>query len=495
MIWQGHPPFNGWYSWDSHPWKHPWLTQANLLNMKAYSQYIREKVCKFAEQVEQTKFRFGFCGNIANNLYLRAVSLRNAGVDVTLFLHPQDQYVMSQPEWEEFDGILEGNETNIHLLRKQGIIMPTVANVECHQEVNSATFVNDDLLVNKPHYISNQIYLRYSQYLSLTPTLQSIQKMDALLTTQYPFMAYLSGKPYIATQVGGDIWFEAARGDLLGKLQRESFAHAKAFLVSNPWSFSHARRYGFRHMLYMPLILDQHVYSPGEGNSRREWEAKSGGKFFVLTTSRLDEVYKGSNVGLEGVATFLKMIPEARFVISNWGKDKAQSEKRIEELGIADKVIWLPLSGKARLRDYLRSADCFLDQFVLGYFGSAGLEAMACGVPMISRIERMQYDALCETGAPPVLNANQAKEVTEHLLNLYNNSTWKKTRADETRSWFVANHGSERWNNDYHALLVATALNYPLTFMDSPLMAPLSSEERAYHDYGMANAPEFPNYL
>ncbi|CAN5369993.1 hypothetical protein BH10PSE19_BH10PSE19_20390 [soil metagenome] len=496
IVWQNQPPFNGWHSWDSHPWKHPWLTRENLSAMKCYSQIFREKLHKLTENIDTTKFRFGFCGNIANNLYLRTVPLRKAGMDITNFLHPQDTYVMSQPQWEEFDGILQNGETDINRLIEQGVIMPTVSGVECHPEINSAPYTTPaNQLENRPNYLPLIPYLRYGGYLSLTPTLEAIQIMDALLTMQVPFMAYLSGRPYITTQMGGDIWIEAARGDQLGALQRESFANAKAFLVSNPWSFAHARRYGFRHMIYLPLILDQNVYSPGEGNTRSEWEASSGGSFFVLTTSRLDEAVKGSSIALDGVAAFLRAVPEARFVVSGWGKDRNKSEKHLEELGIADKVIWLPLSGKARLRDYLRSADCFIDQFVLGYFGSAGLEAMACGLPMISRIEHMQYEALCETGAPPVLNAENSAEVTQHLIKLAQNSEWKKEISSITRQWFVANHGSERWIKDYRAMLVATALNYNFSFEDSPLMASLSHEEREYHANELANAPIFPNYI
>src|SRR5258706_12278207 len=47
--------------------------------------------------------------------------------------------------------------------------------------------------------------------------------------------------------MGGDIWYECSRDDAHGRLQRIAFASAKAFLVSNPWSFAHARRFEMLH--------------------------------------------------------------------------------------------------------------------------------------------------------------------------------------------------------------------------------------------------------
>jgi glycosyltransferase involved in cell wall biosynthesis len=142
----------------------------------------------------------------------------------------------------------------------------------------------------------------------------------------------------------------------------------------------------------------------------------------------------------------------------------------------------------------LRSADCLLDQFRLGYFGATALEAMACGLPVIMRLERGQYDALCETGAPPVLDANTPGEVCDQLNRLAGNGEWHAGARHAHREWFLQNHGSARWSMDYFALLLLTARNHRFRFRRSPLRRPLSTEEREYHATELANAPPFPNY-
>ena len=115
--------------------------------------------------------------------------------------------------------------------------------------------------------------------------------------------------------------------------------------MSNPWSFAHARRYGMRHLIYVPFILDQDTYCPGEPKMREQWKSQSGGKFFVLSTARVDEFYKGSSIGFEGFAAFSRQHPEARLVQMGWGADLAGMQQKLAGLGIADRTILLRPAG------------------------------------------------------------------------------------------------------------------------------------------------------
>ena len=60
----------------------------------------------------------------------------------------------------------------------------------------------------------------------------------------------------------------------------------------------------------------------------------------------------------------------------------------------------------------------------IGIFRCSSLEAMACGLPVTMRLEHEQYDALCETGAPPVLEADTAHEVYLRLKELSDGAEW-----------------------------------------------------------------------
>lgn len=482
---------SGWVSWDPHPWRHPWLTSENLRRMRQFSKEFLEHEKRALNYTDPTKLNAGFCGNMANSLYMRARPLCRVGINSHIFLHPFEEDIMGHPAWEEIDLTLDVEQLSLDELSIRGYSKQSIADI--HQfDVVADWKSSYDLC--KGNWLRESDTSDYGEYLSYMKTLIALQEMDVTWGASHGvYLSYLANRPYVVSQTGGDIWFEASRNDMLGHLVRKSFASARVFLASNPWSFAHARRYGFRNVVYLPLTLDESLYIDGTGNSRLEWEAR-GGSFFVLSSSRLDERNKGSSIGIEGFASFSRNCPGARLVLIGWGREVKQTKALIEKLGISDKVIYLPISSKGRIRDYLRSADVFLDQFVLGYYGSAGLEAMACGLPVIGRIEKEQYDAICETGAPPILNSATSEEVAMNLNFLSVEQTQHQLIRQATRKWFLDNQSSQRWLKETMGILVSTAGGLATDFTHSPLQDTLSLAEERYLEEGLKVAPTYPNY-
>lgn len=480
---------NGWHSFDKAPWAHPWLTTRNLEALREFSRKIREEAASVASKVEARRMRFAFVGNMANSSYQRISALKQIGFDASLFIHPSDNNPMSQPEWEEFDGVVPGSINTLDDLRNAGINLPEVPNV------HRIAAVGDWRISGfPPSFVRIADYMRWPEYFNYMPILRALQRMSAVYTVQVPYLAYLAHRPYVATHMGGDIWFECSRGDRLGALQRSAFKHATAITISNPWSPAFARRYGMRNMVTLPMILNTDTYCPGPPVWKGDWQRKIGGRFFVLGTARIDDRYKGSNIALEGFARFATEMPDARLVLLGWGNDLAKYKARFQELGIADRVLLVPPSGKQRLIQYLRSADCLLDQFVLGYFGLTALEALSVGLPVIMRLEDKQYGAFLDTGPPPILNMDSADSVASILIRLSKDRDFQQGVIQESLDWFVRNASPQAWGKAYRDLLVAAAVGHKFDFRKSPLHAPLSQEERDYHRHELMHAPCFPNY-
>lgn len=498
-LWRGDPPRERWHSFDREPWRHPWLSAGNIGRFRAFNATFLERASRAAQRLPPHRpARYAFVGNIANNLYSRAVSLRKMGVAIDIFLHPHDRTLMSQPGWEEYEGTVPPGTATLQDLAGLGLSLPEVAGVRTFPPGDLVAVALQDIprhyRLRNPLWRDPYFYLRYEPYFFYLPVLEALQHYDALLAVQAQYLAYLARRPYMVTQMGGDIWFECSRDDLLGRLQREAFSQANAFIVSNPWSLAFARRYGLRNLVYLPYLIDGERYAPGEPELRAQWESATGGKFFVLMTARLDWKAKGSRIPLEGFARFSRHAPEARLVLLGWGADQRHSEAFLADLGILDRVLVLPVSGKQRVIRYLRSAHCLLDQFVVGYFGATALEAFGCGVPVVMRLEQAQYDALLPGGAPPVCNAATPDQVVAWLLRLRNDSAFRETVARQARDWFVETHAAARWGGHYRNLLALTAAGHRFEFRASPLAEPLAPDEHRYNTEQFALAPVYPSY-
>jgi glycosyltransferase involved in cell wall biosynthesis len=480
---------DSWQSFDSKPWQHPWLTTDNLRAMREFSEVIRKDARRFRSSSARSSSRHGFVCNIANSMYTTSKALRPLGAEIELFLHPFDDSLMSQPEWEEYDGSVPAGISYTQAVQS-GLAFPSLDHVMRSSAIGSWTSIED-----MPSWVQPTKYFRWQNFYSFLPLLTRLRECEVLLAIQSPYLAFLSQKPYIVTHMGGDIWYECSRDDQLGQLQRTAFTQAKLCIASNPWSYAFARRYGMRNMVYLPTLLNPDDYSPGISSDRQLWERETGGKFFVLTTARADGRYKGLQIALEGFARFSRGNPEARLIALGWGADLETQRQLSERFGIADKVLVLPTVGKKRLISYLRSADCLLDQFVLGYFGMTALEAMACGVPVIMKLQDAQFDAFSDAGVPPILNSGSVESVAAALTALASDSVFRETASRRSREWFMGYSGKSDWGEAYLDILFAAANGYEFDYARSPLAGPLGRDEESYHADELLKAPTFPNYF
>ncbi|HEY9644678.1 MAG TPA: glycosyltransferase family 4 protein [Coleofasciculaceae cyanobacterium] len=105
----------------------------------------------------------------------------------------------------------------------------------------------------------------------------------------------------------------------------------------------------------------------------------------ILTVARLwsGDIYKGVDVTLRALPAIAQAIPNIRYLVIGRGDDQPRLVKLAEELGVSDRVIFAGFVPTADLAGHYRLADAYVMPSQEG-FGIVYLEAMACGVPVLS---------------------------------------------------------------------------------------------------------------
>jgi L-malate glycosyltransferase len=129
----------------------------------------------------------------------------------------------------------------------------------------------------------------------------------------------------------------------------------------------------------IPNFVDTARYRPGIEPCHRATLAP-GGEKIVMHISNFRAVKRVEDV-VGAFARIAGALP-ARLVMVGDGPDRPRAQQRAEELGVADRALFL---GKhAAVEELLSCADLFLLPSESESFGLAALEAMACGVPVVA---------------------------------------------------------------------------------------------------------------
>lgn len=129
----------------------------------------------------------------------------------------------------------------------------------------------------------------------------------------------------------------------------------------------------------IPNFIDTQVLKPRENGCFRKNLAAKGEKI-IVHTSNFRQVKRVPDT-IKILEKIIKEIP-AKLILVGDGPDRSECERLTRDLNLYDKVKFL---GKQDgLVEILNSADLFLIPSQSESFGLAALEAMACGIPVVS---------------------------------------------------------------------------------------------------------------
>ena len=135
----------------------------------------------------------------------------------------------------------------------------------------------------------------------------------------------------------------------------------------------------------LPCVVDGSVFQPGSPPANLVEQYQLQGSRVLTTVARLwkGDIYKGVDVTIRALPKIAAAFPNVKYVIIGRGDDQPRLAQLAKDLGVADRVIFAGFVPDEALIDHYRLADVYVMPSQEG-FGIVYLEAMACGLPVIS---------------------------------------------------------------------------------------------------------------
>ena len=114
-----------------------------------------------------------------------------------------------------------------------------------------------------------------------------------------------------------------------------------------------------------------------------------------MTVARLHpgDIYKGVDITIQALPEILKTCPQVKYLVIGRGNDQPRLAQLARDLGVADRVVFAGFVPNEALVDHYRLGDVYVMPSQEG-FGIVYMEAMACGVPVISGLGDGSADPL-----------------------------------------------------------------------------------------------------
>ncbi|MEM1367675.1 MAG: glycosyltransferase [Cyanobacteria bacterium P01_H01_bin.15] len=188
--------------------------------------------------------------------------------------------------------------------------------------------------------------------------------------------------PYTVLTYGKEVW------PPLSWLQRRGILGAKRSLFISRYSRDKAcaaNGLDPNTFQYLPSAVDGNLFQPGEKPVDLVEKYQVQDCPVILTVARLwsGDIYKGVDVTLRSLPTILKQFPRVKYIVVGRGDDRPRLEQLAVELNIQDRVVFAGFVPAEELEAHYRLADIYVMPSQEG-FGIVYLEAMACGVPVLS---------------------------------------------------------------------------------------------------------------
>lgn len=135
----------------------------------------------------------------------------------------------------------------------------------------------------------------------------------------------------------------------------------------------------------LPCAIDGDNFTPGQKNPTLVERYGLADAKVLMTVARLwsGDIYKGVDVTIRALPQIAAAFPDVKYLVIGRGDDQPRLAQLAKDLGVADRVVFAGFVPTEELVAHYRLADAYIMPSQEG-FGIVYMEAMACGVPVLS---------------------------------------------------------------------------------------------------------------
>jgi glycosyltransferase involved in cell wall biosynthesis len=263
---------------------------------------------------------------------------------------------------------------------------------------NAEVFLLRDGYTNSNPFESENFQFHYFKHQS--PQLGRLKMAAALLKCllqkrpQHVFCGHINlaamiqtlcqplGIPYTVLTYGKEVW------EPLNSKERYALAGAKEIWTISRYSRDRAcEANGIdpNKVRMIPCAIDGSKFTPGIKQPELIEKYGLAEQKILMTVARLwsGDIYKGVDVTIRALPKIVQAFPNVKYLVIGRGDDQPRLAKLAEDLGVSDRVVFAGFVATEELISHYRLADAYVMPSQEG-FGIVYLEAMACGIPVLS---------------------------------------------------------------------------------------------------------------
>ncbi len=290
----------------------------------------------------------------------------------------------------------------IEIFEREGGIQSYVKDIfRAYQALSEPYFAEVFLLRDRPN-VSNPFEserLKFHYFKSQLPQLERLKISIALFfcllrRPQHVFCGHINlaplvgmlcnllGIPYTVMTHGKEVW-QPLSPPMKSSLQKASRIWTvssytrKVACAANDLDLSKVN--------IMPCAVNGDRFTPGAKSPALIERYGLAGAKVLMTVARLwsGDIYKGVDITIQALPHIAYVFPEVKYLVIGRGDDQPRLAQLAKDVGVSDRVIFAGFVPTEELIEHYRLADAYVMPSQEG-FGIVYLEAMACGIPVLS---------------------------------------------------------------------------------------------------------------